>query len=112
MNERGTNSLSGEPPGKDTLVGPEEQHRLLMECVTDHAIFFLDAHGRVAAWNAGAERIFGYAEAEIVGQHFSRFFTPEDVHKGLPEKELQAAATAGPRSARLPSLPRVISRSS
>src|SRR6266542_5546892 len=66
-----------------------------MECVTDYAIFFLDPHGKVATWNAGAERIFGYTEAEIVGQHFSHFFTPEDVQQGIPEKELQTAATAG-----------------
>jgi two-component system cell cycle sensor histidine kinase/response regulator CckA len=78
VEDRGQHNPSGEPPGKEPLGGPEEQHRLLMECVTDHAIFFLDAHGRVAAWNAGAERIFGYSEAEIVGQHFSRFFSPED----------------------------------
>jgi PAS domain S-box-containing protein len=95
VEERGRHNLSGESPGKEPAGEPEEQHRLLMECVTDYAIFFLDAHGRVAAWNAGAECIFGYSEAEIVGQQFSRFFTPEDVHKGLPEKELQAAATAG-----------------
>jgi PAS domain S-box-containing protein len=97
VDERGTNSLSGEPPGKEppapALGGVEEQHRLLRECVTDYAIFFLDAPGRVAAWNAGAERTFGYPEAEIVGQHFSRFFTPEDVPKGLPEKELRVATT-------------------
>lgn len=66
-----------------------------MECVTDYAIFFLDPDGRVATWNTGAERIFGYAEAEIVGQHFSCFFTPEDIQAGLPEKELQTAAAMG-----------------
>jgi PAS domain S-box-containing protein len=86
------NKLSGEPPGREPLGGPEEQHRLLMECVTDYAVFFLDTHGRVAAWNAGAERFFGYPEAEIVGQHVSCFFAPEDVQKGQPEMELQAAA--------------------
>ena len=95
MDERGTNTLPGKLPKKESLGGPEEQHRLLMECVTDYAIFFLDCHGGVATWNAGAERIFGYTGAEIVGQHFSRFFTPEDVQNGLPEKELQKAATAG-----------------
>ena len=67
MDERGPNSPSNEPPGKEppapALGGAEEQHRLLMECVTDYAIFFLDPHGRVAAWNAGAERILGSAPA-------------------------------------------------
>jgi PAS domain S-box-containing protein len=98
VEDRATHNLPGEPeqtpPGR-ALGGAEEQHRLLMECVTDYAIFFLDPEGRVAAWNAGAERIFGYPEAEIVGRHFARFFTPEDAQKGLPEKELQTAATTG-----------------
>src|SRR5262245_59377999 len=66
-----------------------------MECVTDYAIFFLDPHGQVATCNAGAERIFGVAEAEIVGQQFSGFFTPEDVQAGQPDKELQTAANTG-----------------
>lgn len=95
MDERGTQSLSGESPGKQALGGPEEQHRLLMECVTDYAVFFLDPDGRVARWNTGAERIFGYPETEILGQHFSRFFTPEDIQAGVPEQELQTAATTG-----------------
>jgi len=95
VDERGPNNLSGEPPGKEPLGGPEEQHRLLMECVTDYAIFFLDPHGRVATWNAGAERTFGYPEAEIVGQHFACFFTPGDVEKGIPAKELQTATGTG-----------------
>jgi PAS domain S-box-containing protein len=73
----------------------EEQHRLLMECVTDYAIFFLDPHGNVATWNVGAERTFGYPEAEIVGRHFSCFFTAEDVQQGQPNQELQTAAGTG-----------------
>jgi PAS domain S-box-containing protein len=99
VGERGTQHLPGEPleklPPDHALGGAEEQHRLLMECVTDYAIFFLDAHGHVAAWNAGAARIFGHSEGEIVGQPFSTFFTDDDVRRGLPEKELQAATTAG-----------------
>jgi PAS domain S-box-containing protein len=66
-----------------------------MECVIDYAIFFLDPHGRVAAWNAGAERILGYREAEAVGEPLHRFFTPEDIQSGQPEKELQTAARTG-----------------
>jgi PAS domain S-box-containing protein len=99
VDERGPNNPASDPPGKESpapaLGGAEEQHRLLMECVTDYAIFFLDPQGRVAAWNAGAERIFGYAESEIVGQHFSCFFTPEDVQQGQPDKELKTAAETG-----------------
>jgi PAS domain S-box-containing protein len=99
VDERGRNSPSNDPPGKVSpapfLGGAEEQHRLLMECVTDYAIFYLDPQGRVASWNTGAERAFGYAEAEIVGQHFSCFFTAEDVQRGQPGKELRTAAEMG-----------------
>lgn len=95
MDERGANSLTGQSIGKEPLGGAEEQHRLLMECVTDYAIFFLDSQGRVAAWNVGAERIFGYPEAEIIGQHFSYFFTPEDVQNDLPARELMTASETG-----------------
>lgn len=95
MDERCASSLSDQSIGKEPLGGAEEQHRLLMECVTDYAIFFLDPQGRVAAWNAGAERIFGYPEAEITGQHFSCFFTPEDVQNNLPAKELKTASETG-----------------
>ncbi len=66
-----------------------------MDCVTHYAIFFLQPDGRVATWNAGAERTFGYAEAEVVGQHFSCFFTPDDVQLGQPEKELKTASESG-----------------
>jgi PAS domain S-box-containing protein len=99
VNEQGTNRPASELPGAQSpqyaLGGVEEQFRLLMECLTDYAIFFLEPDGRVASWNAGAERTFGYPEAEIVGQHCSRFFSPEDIQQGLPEKELQTAATTG-----------------
>src|SRR4051812_32262951 len=79
-------------------LGPgaaEEPYRLLLECVTDYAVLVLDPEGRVTAWNPGAERLFGYREEEIVGQHFARFFTPEDVAGGWPERELGEAAATG-----------------
>jgi PAS domain S-box-containing protein len=84
-----------ESSGELALGGPEDQYALLMECVTDYAIFLMDSEGRVAAWNAGAERIFGYTEEEALGLPFERFFTPEDVERGLPEKELRTAVTQG-----------------
>jgi PAS domain S-box-containing protein len=77
------------------LDGPEEQYRLLMECVTDSAIFFLDPEGRVAGWNAGAERVLGYAEDEVLGRPFALFFTPEDRERGEPERELRTAVATG-----------------
>ena len=73
----------------------EERFRLLVESVKDYAIFVLDPAGRVASWNAGAEAIKGYAAEEILGQHFSVFYTPEDVASGKPQQHLDAAAREG-----------------
>src|ERR1700752_1737046 len=73
----------------------EERFRLLVEGVKDYAIFMLDPGGRVASWNSGAERIKGYRAEEIVGQHFSRFYTREDIERGKPEQELKIAASEG-----------------
>lgn len=69
--------------------------RLLVNSVVDYAIYMLHPDGRVATWNAGAERIKGYTGDEIVGQHFSKFYTPEDQARGEPAEVLAAAATAG-----------------
>jgi PAS domain S-box-containing protein len=66
-----------------------------MECVQDYAIFLLDPEGRVARWGAGAERFFGYQEAEILGQTFGHFFSAEDQARGEPERELRTAAATG-----------------
>jgi len=71
----------------------EERLRLLVGSVRDYAIYMVDPAGYVGSWNAGAERIKGYAPAEILGQHFARFFTPEDVAAGRPAAVLHAAAT-------------------
>ena len=80
----------------ETALGsPEEQYALLMDCVTDYAIFLMDTDGRVAAWNAGAERLFGYEEDEALGLPFEQFFTPEDRERGLPHKELKTASVHG-----------------
>ena len=72
-----------------------ERYRLLVEAVTDYAIFMLDADGIVTSWNPGARRVKGYEEAEIIGQHFSRFYTEEDRASGLPARALAAAANGG-----------------
>ncbi len=87
--------MSQQPPKHGDLGGAEEQYRLLTECVTDYAVLFLDPAGRVATWNAGAERFFGYREAEIVGRPADVFFTPEDLARGVPAKELRTAAAHG-----------------
>jgi PAS domain S-box-containing protein len=80
---------------EEELRRSEERFRLLIECVTDYAIFMLDPQGRVATWNIGAERIKGYRASEIIGQHFSRFRLPEEVRAGRCEEELERAAREG-----------------
>jgi PAS domain S-box-containing protein len=73
----------------------ENRFQLLVNAVTDYAIYMLDPSGRVATWNAGARRFKGYEADEIIGEHFSLFFTPEDRAKGLPERVLRTAAEEG-----------------
>src|SRR5262249_11872736 len=72
-----------------------ETFRLLVESVGDYAIFQLDPAGMVVTWNMGAQRIKGYTAEEIIGQHFSKFFTLEDVRLRKPEQELQQALRIG-----------------
>jgi len=71
-------------PHSAPLHQSEERFRLLVEGVKDYAIFMLDPQGHVLTWNAGAERLKGYPAAEIIGQHFSRFYPPETLKAGLP----------------------------
>ena len=71
------------------------RYRLLIEAVIDYAIYMLDPNGVVTSWNPGAERFKGYAASEIIGQHFSRFYTPEDRERGIPEKALETARREG-----------------
>jgi PAS domain S-box-containing protein len=73
----------------------EQSFRLLVESVVDYALFMLDTEGRVTSWNPGAERIKGYTAREIIGQHFSRFYTPEDRQNGLPARALEIARREG-----------------
>ncbi len=77
------------------LAASEQRFRLMVEAVQDYAILMLDAEGRITTWNAGAQRIKGYRAEEIIGQHFSVFYTPEDVTAGKPERELEIAAAVG-----------------
>lgn len=78
-----------------SLHETEERFRLLLDGVKDYAIFVLDANGYVASWNTGATAIKGYQAEEIIGQHFSRFYPPEDVAQGKPNQVLEIAATIG-----------------
>lgn len=72
-----------------------EQLALLVHSVTDYAIFLLDNDGHVVTWNPGAERIKGYSAEEIIGRHFSAFYTPEDISRGHPDHELEIAEEVG-----------------
>jgi PAS domain S-box-containing protein len=74
-----------------SLFESERKFRLLVESITDYAIYMLDTAGRVTNWNAGAERIKGYQASEIVGKHFSVFYTPEDLAVDLPHRALETA---------------------
>jgi PAS domain S-box-containing protein len=94
----------GQPSGTQTFRGiirdiserKESEHfRLLVAAVKDHAIFMLDTEGRVATWNAGAQAVKGYAQSEIVGQHFSVFYTAEDRKLLKPHHDLEIAETSG-----------------
>jgi len=76
-------------------ISEEQRFRLLVNAVVDYAIYMLDAEGRVATWNPGAERFKGYAADEIIGEHFSRFFTPEDRAADMPGRALRIAAREG-----------------
>src|SRR3982750_1071736 len=73
----------------------EQRFRLLVEGVKDYAIFMLDPQGHVLTWNAGAQRFKGYRADEIIGSHFSRFYPPEALARGLPEHELEMAQGTG-----------------
>ena len=79
----------------ETLRQSEERFRLLVESVRDYAIFMLDPQGYVLTWNAGAERFKGYRADEIIGSHFSRFYPPEALARGLPAEELETASRVG-----------------
>ncbi len=73
----------------------EGRYRLLIEAVTDYAIYMLNGSGVVTSWNPGAQRLKGYTAAEIIGHHFSRFYTEEDQKAGVPARALETAAREG-----------------
>ncbi|WP_241558007.1 hybrid sensor histidine kinase/response regulator [Falsirhodobacter deserti] len=90
-----TRDLTEKRAAEEALHRSQEQFRILVQGVTDYAIYMLDPTGQVASWNAGARRIKGYAPEEIIGQHFSRFYTDEDRQDGLPQRALETAEREG-----------------
>ena len=87
MNEEYLNTLSPQEL--------EERFTLLATDAKEYAIFVLDQDGHLSCWNPGAERLLGYHSIDVIGQHFSRFFSPEDVRNGQPEHELKMALAEG-----------------
>jgi PAS domain S-box-containing protein len=77
------------------LTSRDANYQLLVNAVTDYAIFMLDTEGRIQTWNSGAERIKGYRSEEIIGRHFSIFYTAEDRNRDRPQQGLRMAATDG-----------------
>lgn len=90
-----TRDLTDKKRAEDALKESEEKFRLMVEAVTDYAVFMLDPKGRVASWNPGAERIKGYRAEEILGVHFSRFYPEAEVKAGKPDRELAIAIERG-----------------
>jgi PAS domain S-box-containing protein len=88
-------ALAGQQKAEESLRKVEQHFDQLVATVRDYAIFLLDSEGRVLTWNAGAQRIKGYTAREVIGQHFSRFYRPEEVQSGKPQRDLEVAVTTG-----------------
>jgi PAS domain S-box-containing protein len=92
----GTNTdITDRKSAEEALRRSTDNEKLLIQSVRDYAIIMLDPEGRVTTWNEGAERIKGYKAEEIVGSHFSKFYTPEAIAKGTPGRALQIARETG-----------------
>src|SRR6185369_852850 len=87
--------MTANDPLQLSLQEVSERFNLLATDAKEYAVFLMGLEGHLICWNTGAEQIFGYTSQEIIGQHFSRFFSPEDILTGQPEHELATARAAG-----------------
>ncbi len=85
----------GERGAMSARATTERQFQMLVQGITDYAVFLLDTEGHITTWNPGAQRIKGYTAKEIIGKHFSLFYTPEDRAAGVPKQLLETAAREG-----------------
>ncbi len=82
-------------PASDWQVATDQDYRLMVQSLKDYAIIMLDPEGRVVTWNEGAKRTKGYEPEEIIGKHFSIFYSKEDIESAKPQSEMKAAAEIG-----------------
>lgn len=89
------NAPTAPRPSLDEALNGDQRFQLLVDAIRDYAIYLLDLQGNVSSWNTGAQRFKGYAAEEIIGQHFSRFYTPQDRERGEPQRALSTALQYG-----------------
>src|SRR4051812_947485 len=84
-----------EHPDRLAQHDPEQRLRLLLDSLTEHAVFLIDLSGAIISWNTGVRRVLGYEEPEFIGLPFAKLFTPEDAAQGRPAQELDTALATG-----------------
>ena len=96
--------MTGHPPSTLHQITGERRFELMVEAITDYAIYLLEPNGFISSWNSGAERIKGYTADEVIGKHFSMFYPPEEAAAGVPDRALAVARTHGRHESEGPSV--------